>query len=92
MVRVAVRVKVYGRVQGVFFRSSMKDVADELGVEGWVRNVHDGSVEAVIAGDEEKVKKLVEWCHTGPPLAKVEKVTVEKIAEPGPLRGFRIMR
>ncbi|MEM2237087.1 MAG: acylphosphatase [Candidatus Caldarchaeum sp.] len=91
MPRVAVRVRVYGRVQGVFFRSSMKEVADELGVDGWVRNVEDGSVEALVVGEEEKVKKLVEWCHRGPPLAKVQRVTVEKTQEPGPLRGFRII-
>ncbi|MEM1949215.1 MAG: acylphosphatase [Candidatus Caldarchaeum sp.] len=62
------------------------------GLDGWVRNLDDGSVEAVIAGDEEKVNKLVEWCRVGPPLAKVEKVMVEKIAEPPDLRGFSIVR
>ncbi|MEM4273983.1 MAG: acylphosphatase [Candidatus Caldarchaeum sp.] len=90
--RTGVRVRVYGRVQGVWFRSSMKEKADELGLDGWVRNLDDGSVEAVIAGDEEKVNKLVEWCRVGPPLAKVEKVMVEKIAEPPDLRGFSIVR
>ncbi|MEM1942781.1 MAG: acylphosphatase [Candidatus Caldarchaeum sp.] len=92
MARTGVRVRVYGRVQGVWFRSSMKEKADELGLDGWVRNLDDGSVEAVIAGDEEKVNKLVEWCRVGPPLAKVEKVMVEKIAEPPDLRGFSIVR
>ncbi|MEM4574349.1 MAG: acylphosphatase [Candidatus Caldarchaeum sp.] len=67
MARTSVRVRVYGRVQGVWFRSSMKEMADELGLDGCVRNVEDGSVEAVIAGDEEKVNKLVEWCRVGPP-------------------------
>ncbi|MEM2035841.1 MAG: acylphosphatase [Candidatus Caldarchaeum sp.] len=59
MAQTSVRARVYGRVQGVWFRSSMKELADELGLDGWVRNVEDGSVEDVIAGDEEKVKKLV---------------------------------
>lgn len=90
--RTSVRVRVYGRVQGVWFRSSMKELADELGLDGWVRNVGDGSVEAVIAGDEEKVNKLVEWCRVGPPLAKVEKIDVKEIAEPARLEGFHIRR
>ncbi|MEM4189348.1 MAG: acylphosphatase [Candidatus Caldarchaeum sp.] len=90
MARVAVRVKVYGRVQGVFFRSSMKDVADEVGVDGWVRNVEDGSVEAMVAGEKAKVEQLVEWCRRGPPMARVERIIVEEIAETEHVKGFHI--
>ncbi|MDW8084607.1 MAG: acylphosphatase, partial [Candidatus Caldarchaeum sp.] len=74
MARVGVRVKVYGRVQGVFFRACMKEEADKLGLDGWVKNMPDGTVESFIVGDEEKVRKLVEWCRRGPPLAKVSKI------------------
>ncbi|MCS6785094.1 MAG: acylphosphatase [Candidatus Caldarchaeum sp.] len=74
MGRVGVRVRVYGRVQGVFFRASMKEEADRLGLEGWVRNNPDGTVESLIVGDEAKVKELVEWCRKGPPSAKVSKI------------------
>lgn len=68
---------IYGRVQGVFFRVSMKEIADSLGVTGWVKNLPDGRVEAVLEGPEEKVKKVIEWAHKGPPLAIVYKVEVK---------------
>ncbi len=69
----------------------MKEVADELGVNGWVRNLPDGSVEAFISGEEEKVRKLVDWCHKGPPLAKVTRVIVEQDVNPSREKGFRII-
>ena len=74
-----VRAHVYisGRVQGVFFRASTREVAKRLGLRGYVRNLPDGRVEAVFEGDEEKVRKAIEWCRRGPPLAIVEKVEVE---------------
>ena len=69
--------RIYGKVQGVWFRAHTKDMADKLGIKGWVRNVPDGSVEAVFEGDDESVEKIIEWCHRGPPLARVEGVEVE---------------
>ena len=69
--------RIYGKVQGVWFRAHTKDIADKLGIKGWVRNVPDGSVEAVFEGDDESVEKIIEWCHRGPPLARVERVEVE---------------
>ena len=68
--------RIYGLVQGVFFRSSMRDIALDLGVTGWVRNLPDGSVEAVIEGDPKKVEELIKWARRGPPAAIVEKVEV----------------
>ena len=65
------RVIISGRVQDVFFRLETKRFADSMGVTGWVKNNRDGSVEAVFEGDEERVKKAVEWCRKGPPLSKV---------------------
>ena len=70
-------VRIYGKVQGVWFRAHTKEMAEKLDIKGWVRNVPDGSVEAVFEGDDEKVEKIIEWCHRGPPLARVERVEVE---------------
>ena len=68
---------VRGRVQGVFFRDSCREQARLLGVGGWVRNRSDGtSVEAVFEGSEEAVRRMVAWCHHGPPWAVVEAVDV----------------
>ncbi len=70
-------VRIYGKVQGVWFRAHTKEMAEKLDIKGWVRNVPDGSVEAVFEGDDEKVEKIIKWCHRGPPLARVERVEVE---------------
>ena len=76
MAAVRAHVFVSGYVQGVFFRHSMSQIARAAGVTGWVRNLTDGRVEAVIEGEEEPVKKLVSWCETGPPHATVQQVEV----------------
>lgn len=68
-----------GKVQGVFFRVSAKNKADELGVKGWVRNVPDGSVEIQAEGDIENLELLVEWCRKGPQFAKVAEVICESV-------------
>ncbi|MEM1794183.1 MAG: acylphosphatase [Desulfurococcaceae archaeon] len=83
-------IKVYGIVQGVFFRSSMKRVADKLGVKGWVRNLPDGSVEAVVEGPRNKVEELIKWAHKGPPLARVDRVEVVWEQYIGEFKDFRI--
>jgi acylphosphatase len=75
--RIARKVVVHGRVQGVFFRDSCRREADEAGVAGWVRNEPDGSVAVLLEGAAPAVQKLVEWCHDGPPHASVERVDVE---------------
>jgi acylphosphatase len=67
---------ISGRVQGVFFRAETRRTAQSLGVNGWVRNRPEGTVEAVFEGSDEAVKKAVEWCRTGPPMAKVDDVRV----------------
>ena len=66
-----------GRVQGVFFRAETQDRARSLGLAGWVRNANDGSVEAVLEGERERVDTLLRWCRRGPALAEVEDVEVE---------------
>jgi acylphosphatase len=92
MVRVRAHVWISGRVQGVFFRAHTKEVAEKLGLTGWVRNLPDGRVEAVFEGEEDAVKEAIEWCKRGPPLARVEKVEVRYEDPTGEFRDFRIVR
>lgn len=61
-----------GRVQGVFFRANTMERARECGILGWVRNLRDGSVEAIFEGDKEKIKEIIEWCRTSQPYARVD--------------------
>jgi acylphosphatase len=83
------KVRVYGRVQGVFFRQWTVKKADSLSVSGWVHNACDGSVEAHLAGEEDAVTKLIEHMRQGPPQARVEDLTVEPV-EPEPVEGFSV--
>lgn len=85
-----VRVHVEGRVQGVFFRASLRDVADELGLAGWVRNMPDGRVEAELQGDADAVGKAVAFCREGPPSAHVTSVDVDEIEPRDGADGFRV--
>lgn len=87
--RVRAHVVVHGIVQGVYFRSSTKRQADALGLDGWVRNRADGSVEAVFEGASDAVARMLAWCRVGPPHAQVEDVEVAWEAPAGE-RGFRI--
>ena len=66
-----------GKVQGVFYRSETVKAAQTLGLTGWVKNKPDGSVRIIAQGSAEELEKLVQWCRSGPPLAKVVKVEVE---------------
>jgi acylphosphatase len=68
------RLQILGRVQGVWFRESMRREAERLNVVGWVRNCSDGSVEAVVQGSTEAVDALIEWARGGPPQARVERI------------------
>jgi acylphosphatase len=75
---VRAHVVVHGRVQGVWFRGSMQDEAERLGVAGWVRNRPDGTVEAELEGAREAVDALVAWAHRGPRGARVTDVRVDR--------------
>lgn len=75
MKNIRVHLIVEGRVQGVWFRESTRIKAEELNVKGWVKNRADGSVEIVAEGADEDIRKLIEWCHEGPPYAAVKKTT-----------------
>lgn len=72
-----VHIRIYGQVQGVFFRRQTKAMADSLGLVGWVRNNNDGSVETVAAGPKGKLEEFMKWCRRGPFLSNVENVEVE---------------
>ena len=74
----SVHVIISGEVQGVWFRASTKQKAEELGLTGWVRNTPNGCVEAIFEGEEDIVNKMVDWCYNGPPMAKVDNVEVKK--------------
>ncbi|TYT60634.1 acylphosphatase [Natrialba swarupiae] len=87
--RTRAHVFVSGTVQGVFYRATTRDTARERGVDGWVKNLEDGRVEAVFEGPEDAVESMVEWCHNGSPKASVEDVEVE-YGDPLGENGFEI--
>lgn len=77
-------IKIYGRVQGIFFRYSAKLQADSLKITGFARNEDDGSLFIEAEGEEENLKTFLSWCKKGPPLAKVERIEVTE----GDLKNF----
>lgn len=87
--RVARQVRVRGRVQGVWFRGATREEARRRGVDGWVRNRPDGSVEGRFEGPAAAVEELIAFCRIGPAGAQVTAVEVSEAAPEG-LRGFRI--
>jgi len=89
MSRRRVHVYVSGRVQGVFYRATTRDRAQEEGVDGWVKNLDDGRVEAVFEGDPDDVESMVEFCYEGSDMADVSTVEVSE-EEPEGIDGFRI--
>jgi acylphosphatase len=87
---VRARVLIEGRVQGVFFRASTRDEARRLGLNGWVRNLPNGDVEALIEGEKGTVNRLLAWCHHGPPYAAVSKVSLQWEPYQGDQKGFQV--
>ena len=90
--RIARRFVINGRVQGVGFRWFTKDVAMREGVTGWVRNLPDGRVEALIEGDAEAIARVEQALHTGPPGARVQSVNSHADEADGGYRSFTIER
>jgi acylphosphatase len=86
-----VHLVIKGKVQGVYYRASARDVAREVGVTGWIKNMTDGNVEALVSGPEERVEKFIEWCRKGPKSAEVSEVIVNDSKEK-PLTDFRITK
>jgi len=85
------RIVVTGIVQGVAFRFTAAREAERLGLQGWVRNLPDGRVEALAEGPRERVESLVAWCWRGPPAARVSDVAVEWSEARGDLLGFDVV-
>jgi acylphosphatase len=88
-VPVARRAVVHGRVQGVFFRDTVRRAAQQRGVSGWAANRPDGTVEVWLEGESDAVDSMLRVLHDGPPRAEVERVDVDEV-EPQALSGFEI--
>jgi len=89
-VKIRAHVFITGRVQGVFFRTETSREAKRHGVNGWVRNLPDGKVEAVFEGEEQNVKKVIEFCRCGPPGAKITGIDILWEDYIGEFRNFEI--
>ena len=90
-IEMTVRIIIRGKVQGVFFRKSAKDIADNLGVVGWIRNNRDGSVESLATGEKESLDSYIQWCRKGPGLAEVENLEVEWIGTEETFDSFEVI-
>jgi len=84
------KVIISGRVQGVFYRMSAKQKAENIGITGWVKNRSDGRVEAIFQGYSKKVDEMIKWCYMGPSLSKVENVDIEDVIEAKIFDEFKI--
>ncbi len=85
-----IRIFVTGRVQGVFFRQTLKTKAKQNDVYGWVKNLKDGRVESVLEGDTENVIRIVEWAHGGPANAIIEDVEIRNEKFTGEFSKFDV--
>jgi acylphosphatase len=85
------KIKISGKVQGVYFRASAKQKALNLGLQGYVKNNQDGSVLMEVEGNDEAIGEMVNWCRQGPALARVSEIRVEPL-QPQNFTGFRIER
>ena len=81
---------VSGRVQGVYYRASARDAARQFGLTGWVRNLPDGRVEALFEGDEEALRRMREWCGTGPPGSRPRDLQESWLEDRGEFQTFEI--
>lgn len=76
--KITKHLRIHGRVQGVYFRESMRQQAIELGVAGWVRNRSDGTVEAMVQGETSRVEQMIAWARNGPPSAEVDGLEISE--------------
>ncbi len=88
---VTYRVVIFGLVQGVSYRASMREAALRHGVQGWARNREDGTVEAVLQGESPNVEKLLEWAKSGPPGSRVSRIEKELLEDYQEQAGFKIV-
>jgi acylphosphatase len=82
---------IKGKVQGVFYRASAKDVANELGIKGWVKNMPDGNVEILASGNKDQLEKFIDWCRQGPKRAAVKEIIITS-RDDSSLPGFFIIK
>jgi acylphosphatase len=87
-----VQLRVTGRVQGVYYRSSAESEARRLGLTGWVRNLPDGVVEALAEGPRGQLEAFVAWCRQGPPSAQVDAVDATWLPASGEHDAFEVRR
>lgn len=83
---------IKGKVQGVFYRATAKDVAEEIGLTGWIKNTDEGNVEIMATGTEDQLIHLIDWCKQGPPKSIVSDVMVTKKENEEAFKGFQILR
>lgn len=83
---------IKGKVQGVFYRATAKEIAEEIGVTGWIKNTSEGNVELMATGTEEQLIYLIDWCKQGPPKSIVSDVMVTKKEKEEAFKGFQILR
>ncbi len=88
---VQIKADIYGKVQGVFFRASTKETADRLGVTGWVKNMADGSVQALFKAPDHVMDQMLEWCRKGPASARVDKLVTQKIQDNTDFTDFKVI-
>lgn len=81
---------IEGRVQGVFYRGFTRDLAHSLGLKGWVKNLRDGRVDALLEGEKGLIEKVIKGCYTGPPGARVSNIEVTWETFIGDQEGFSI--
>ncbi|NDB47308.1 MAG: acylphosphatase [Nitrososphaeria archaeon] len=91
MAKLRVHLFIKGKVQGVFFRQAMKVTAKKNNATGWVKNLKDGRVEAIIEGEDLDVSNVVEWCHAGPANARVEDVEIRNEKFKGEFEKFEVL-
>jgi acylphosphatase len=86
----ALHLMIHGRVQGVWYRATTKEVASRFGIFGWVRNSPDGSVEAHIQGEDAAVDEMLDWCRRGPPGAYVDHIDIAEVKPKDEYKSFSI--
>lgn len=88
--KVSAHITVSGRVQGVAYRYYARDIAYQLGIKGWIRNLDNGDVESIIEGPKKSVEKMIDWYKEGPRLAIVENIEVDWLPYSGVYNQFQI--
>jgi acylphosphatase len=88
----AIHLLIKGKVQGVYYRASAKEVADRLHLSGWIKNTREGHVEVLASGHKEDLRRFVEWCKQGPERAVVSEVIEHEAAAQASMTGFSIVR